>query len=290
MRLDHTRHLNLLFPQWQGSGPSNLLYHGANALGVRLEDLDFKTIPVPESESLEKKHQILGYASILSQLNHAAALIESHSPKSILVVGGDCSVELAPISFLNRVLDNSMGLVWLDAHPDLNTPESSPSAHFHGMPLRALLGETHESILARCFSILSPDQVILAGIRDMDLSEQEYIQKKNITSISVQQMENDPGILSETVLKKSFSRIYIHIDLDVLDPAIYPFVKHPTPMGMRPDTLAETIRLMNDIARVDGLGLVEFTAVPPEEIQKKSLSWHEPLTRIINLFRPCEEN
>ena len=165
MIINHPSHLNLLFPQWQGSGPSNILFYGANRLTAACPELNFITVPIPEEEVLEVSHDILGYGSILSQLTRAKQTIEQTNPSSIMVIGGDCGIELAPVSFMNKRHEGDLALVWLDAHADLNTPASSPSKHFHGMPLRALCGEGERSILDHCFSILSPDQVILAGTR-----------------------------------------------------------------------------------------------------------------------------
>lgn len=290
MRLDHPDHLNLIFPQWQGSGHSNALFYGSRALESLCRDISFQSIPVPESERLEKEHQILGYSSILTQLGWAADRIRETGPRSILTLGGDCSVELAPISYLNQ--SGSVGLIWLDAHPDLNTPESSPSGHFHGMPLRALLGDTDQSIRERCFSTLLPDQVILAGIRDMDLPEKQFIQREKITCISVQEMEQDPKILPEIVMEKGFSRLYIHIDLDVLDPGVYPFSSLPVPGGLMPDTLVKTVAALKDTADIVGLSLLEFIAEPCSTDHGNGapktpgqLSWQSVPLDLIQLFR-----
>jgi arginase len=260
MKLNHPAHLNLLFPQWQGSGPSNILFYGANSLADACPDIDFVPIPVPEEERLQISHGILGYGAIVSQLVRVKETIEQANPKSIMVIGGDCGVELAPVSFMNRVHGGNLALVWLDAHSDLNTPASSPSKHFHGMPLRALCGEGEQTILDHCFSFLSPRQVILAGARQFDPAEQQFIQDHAITQVFIQEMVSDPGSITRRIREKGFDNVYIHIDMDVLDPGEYPHVKHPTPHGLTLKTLEKILLELASSFHVAGLGLMEFTA------------------------------
>ncbi len=157
MEINHPSHLNLLFPQWQGSGPSNRLFYGPNSLAHTCP-INFLPIPVKEKEQLVVSRDILGYEPIVSQLDRAKRTIQERNPKSVMVIGGDCGVELAPVSFMNHLHRGNLALVWLDAHADLNTPGSSPSKHFHGMPLRTLCGEGEQTILDHCFSFLSPNR------------------------------------------------------------------------------------------------------------------------------------
>ncbi len=258
MKLNDKKHLNLLFPQWQGSGPSNILFKGAATLSNYLNEIEFQRISVPEEESLELAENILGYASVLSQLEEAVDFLKSFGPESILTIGGDCAVELAPVSWLNRQYGQDMALVWFDAHGDLNTPESSPSKHFHGMPLRTLLGEGDRQILSQCSSIVKPDQVIMAGLRVLDEPEREFLDNTHIDCISVDDLETDPGCLVKAIQEKGFSNVYVHIDLDVLDPEIYKNTKHPTPDGLTPETLCRAISRVSEKLNITGTSLLEF--------------------------------
>ncbi len=259
MGLFKTDHLNILFPQWQGSGYSNALYHGAREIEQFLKDINFKKIDVPENQDLAVENKILGYKPILSQLKAAIGIISDKRPATIFIAGGDCSVELAPVSYLNKRYNN-LTLIWFDAHGDLNTPSSSPSKHFHGMPLRALLGQNDPQINSHCFSTLKPDQVILAGAREFDAPEQEFIQKQSIPIVSVDALENRPEFLADTIMEKGGQNIYIHIDLDVLDPVSYTNIKHPTPNGLCIETLYAVIQDLKEKFNVAGLGIVEFVA------------------------------
>lgn len=100
----------------------------------------------------------LGYKEVLKQLKNACTLIDGVKPDTIFTVGGDCGVELLSVSYLNKRYNGALAVIWFDAHGDLNTPASSPIKKFHGMPLRALLGEGDEEIVRQCFSKLKAGQ------------------------------------------------------------------------------------------------------------------------------------
>ena len=137
--------LNLFFPQWQGAARLEL-YEGAKLLYPLFSDrLLFTKIFTSETYSLATAASIFGYSQIHSQLLEAVQAIPALQPKRIFTLGGDCGVEIAPVSWLNQQHGEALTVIWLDAHGDLNTPASSPSGHFHGMPLRLLLeiGRAH---------------------------------------------------------------------------------------------------------------------------------------------------
>lgn len=247
--------LYLCFPQWQGAGKSNELYWGANALKRSLDGYHFVDIPVVEREYLEECNNIIGYTSLVKQLRFAKEKVELASPSTIFTIGGGCDVEIVPVSYLNQRYDGNMLVVWIDAHGDLNTPESSPSGLFHGMPLRALLREGDRAIVNIIKRPLTPKNVVLVGVRNLDLAEQEYIKGKNLLSIPT------AGAISavKRVLEQSKHKyVYIHIDLDVLDPKEFPYVKCPTPKGFSLQDLEEVIITIKQAKSVVGGSIVEY--------------------------------
>lgn len=250
--------MNLLFPQWQGSGKDNVLFHGAGKLRKYLEELHFNEIPVPEKSELCVENNILGYEAIVSQLKSCVSLLKKDTPDSLLVIGGDCGVEPAPVTYMNRLLDGDLALVWFDAHGDLNTPGTSPSGHYHGMPLRTILGAGDQTIIQTCFSTLTPEQVILAGAREFDPFEKQYVTDKKIPVFSCHKLNKEISTIADLILKKGFRHVYIHIDMDVLDPENYSNIKHPTAGGLHIDTLIAHLRELSKQFTVAGLGIVEF--------------------------------
>jgi arginase len=165
----------LYFPQWQGSGPSTALARGAEAIRRALGNrYPFTDIPV-EGTPIVERHGILGYDPILAQLRTAVGSLNDAAPEAVYTLGGDCGIELAPVGYLHRRYGRRFGVVWLDAHSDINTPETSPSKHFHGMPLRALLGDGDPAFVDLAGPPLAPEQVVLVGTREMDPKEGEYV-------------------------------------------------------------------------------------------------------------------
>jgi arginase len=225
--------LNLFFPQWQGSGRFEL-YEGAKLLYESLNNrISFTRIYTSPTYSLAADKNILGYSQIFSQLLDACRVIQAHNPERILTIGGDCSVEIAPVSFLNKKYAQALTVIWLDAHGDLNTPSSSPSAHFHGMPLRVLLGDGDADILNQSFSVLRPEQVFLVGTREFDSPERNFIQRKELSVFSAEVINNGDFDLLFSVLGKTDSdKLYIHLDLDVIEPKEFPHVACPTPRAI----------------------------------------------------------
>lgn len=251
--------LNLFFPQWQGSGIIGLA-KGAECLYDALsESLSFETVKTSLAYSLTVEENILGRAQILSQLTTARNLIQARNPHKIFTLGGDCSVEIAPVSFLNKKYDQSLALIWLDAHGDLNTPASSPSAHFHGMPLRMLLGEGDTEILDQAFSKLKPEQIFLVGTREFDLPERDFVRQHGLSVVSAKSVNDGKyDRLIAAIAQAGFTSIYIHLDLDVLDPTEFPHVACPTPNGIRVENLSALLLRLRDSFNVVGFSVLEF--------------------------------
>lgn len=245
----------LRFPQWQGAGPVPDLLRAVWELEPHLKDVPFTDIPVSESLISPAIDGVLGAEDLVRQLRAARAAIAAANPERIFTLGGDCSVDLAPIDHLRQRYGNELAVVWLDAHGDLNTAASSPSGHFHGMPLRMLL-EGHPVWTS---APLAPQHVVLAGVRDLDPPEAHFVQQAGLISISVGAMEAPPACLAEEVAKRACRAVYVHIDLDVLDPAAFESLKCPTPAGLRLETLLAVIGHLKAQCHVVGVSVLEFT-------------------------------
>lgn len=252
--------VRLLFTQWQGSGTYKDLYYGAMEIKDKyLLNSEYKQVDVSLCENIVEKNSILGYDIILGQLQNAVRVLLEKDYQRIFTIGGDCAVELAPVSYLNKKYNGDMAVIWFDAHGDLNTPSSSPSKKFHGMPLRTLLGEGDEQIIRQCFSKLTIEQIILAGCRELDFPEQQYIDKNNISLVGVESIVSS-DMLTDIVKAKGYKNVYIHLDLDVLDPGCFPAVMCPTCNGLSIDNLTGTIKKLNENFNVVGFSIVEYIA------------------------------
>ncbi|MBN7772777.1 arginase family protein [Clostridium aminobutyricum] len=267
-----TKHMNLFFPQWQGAGRSKEILKGALEIKDNyLQNYDFFEVPVDEEEIDEITNNILGYKKILRQSKQANLLIAKKEPDSIFTIGGGCDIEIVPVSYLNDKLQGDLTVLWIDAHGDLNTPESSPSKNFHGMPLRTLLGDGEHKISATMFSTLLPSQVILIGQRDLDDPEREYIKEFEIDLISIEEIHSSVDRVIQAVRLKGSNNIYIHIDLDVLDNEEFPYVMVPVPNGLKGQLLLDLLTQLKESFNLVGLSLLEYTS--SDEINNKILSY-----------------
>jgi arginase len=252
------RHLNLFFPQWQGSGRRSV-YEGALAFKARVHgEWDLLEIPVATVDQAGITKNIRDYEVLLLQLQAAMQAIDNREPQSILTIGGDCSSTLAPIAYLNRLYSGKMAVVWLDAHGDLNSPASSVSKLFTGMPLRCLLGEGEPEIITILDSRLETGQLMLAGTRDLDPQEAEYIAASSIAVVGPELLEASPYCVMERLKELGFTQVYIHIDTDVLDPVSFPFSAWNAPGGIRLETLEKVISGLTRNFTVVGMSVVEF--------------------------------
>lgn len=251
--------LYLYFPQWQGSGKTNDIYLGASNIKKELSDqFRFIELSQPENEELKTTSGVIGYKSVLRNLEQASKTIKSANPDLIFTLGGDCGVEVAPVTYLNDHYHSDLLVLWFDAHGDLNTPESSPSKTFHGMPLRMILGEGEPTLMKNCFSKLKPDQVILVGTRDLDRPERDYVNDKEIKMIGPDSFSLDH--LSSIIKKSKRNNIYIHLDLDVIDPEELPNVMCPTTNGLSFSKVQDSINMIKEKFNVVGGSVVEYTS------------------------------
>lgn len=251
--------VTLVFPQWQGSIDNISLYDGAYELVDNIQGLPaISEIEVPPLRSLEISNSIAGKEDIVSQLSSACKVLDTANPERILLLGGDCSTETAPVTWLNHKFTDQMALIWFDAHPDLNTPQTSKSGRMQGMALSAILGKCGNEITKVIHKPLDPRQVFCAGIRVFDPPELEFMAKNKVLFYSPGELERDPAWLAKQISKAGFKKVYIHLDVDAVSPMGFPHSKPSPPAGL---LFANVLAIIEEIkSRLDicGLGITEF--------------------------------
>lgn len=249
----------LVVPQWQGSGSSRSmrLVDGANAILGDLPTSATQTVDVPLEAGDERGTGVARAGSLLlirERMQRALAT----ATEPVITIGGDCGVELAAIE---HVLDENVAVVWLDAHPDLNTPETSPSGAFHGMVLRTLLGEGSPSLLPA--TPLPTSRLVLAGTRACDPLEDEYITSTGLTKITIDDL--NAGSLVAAIEATGATSVYLHIDLDVLDPGEFTGLGYPEPFGLTGGGLIDLIKAVKARFPLAGAGIMEFAPASIDE-------------------------
>lgn len=255
--------LRLFFPQGQGAGEVTTLPMGARRIREEvLGGLSFESVS-PRECVWAADRNIHARGALLGQLREAVRILEARRPERILTVGGDCGVEPAPVGGLKTRWGRDMAVLWFDAHGDLNRPEESPSRLYHGMPLRLLLGEGDPDFLSACPARLEADRVALVGLRDLDPPEEALIAERGIRRIPVGEPEAVLDRIRTFLDDSRAKRIYVHVDLDVMDPGDFPHVLVPAPGGFPPGALLEILEALRREREWVGFGVTEYA--PPEE-------------------------
>ena len=241
-------------PQWQGSGFTDEIRTGTETLKQYYINFN-EVVEVPLSKKkLSIVENIKCFHPIIEQTISFKKLITDIHPVKISTIGGDCGIEIIPISYLNKIYQNDIIIIWIDAHADLNTPESSPSKTFHGMPLRTLLGEGNRQIIDLLFSTITAEQICFVGVRDLDESESNYISGKEIKTLSNCNFSDIQAAIN------GFNKIYIHLDLDVLDREEFEFTMFPTKGGIKIKDVTQLIKDLKVHYDVVGICITESTA------------------------------
>ncbi|MFT4051809.1 MAG: arginase family protein [Microbacterium sp.] len=248
----------VVVPQWQGSGAPRamLLQGGAQAIAGDLPRSASAFVDVP-LEAGEEQGTGIHRFSTLPRIQRLVieALEHENGPEPTIVVGGDCSVSVGPIGVVAR-RHPGLAVVWFDAHGDLNTPASSVSGAFHGMPLRAVLGDGHPELTLEP-GLVTPDRVVHAGGRDFDDAEVEFLGGSGIRVVSSDELAQ-PDAIAEAVRATGAEHVYVHVDLDVLDPAAITGVSYPVPFGPSAAELVAAIKAVRATATLVGATVAEF--------------------------------
>lgn len=266
--------MKIYFPQWQGSGNGKHIETGAQTVLDYLSDDTFVSIPlstISAGDNGEKKYDINNYDAIVDQLTRFKTTLEYESPETLKTIGGDCGLEIVPVSYLNKKYPN-LGVLWFDAHADINQPCDSASCNFHGMPLRTLLGEGEDEMNLLLSSTITASQIHYVGLRDIDATEQVRIDEGNIYA---PKDVNIPELVA-TLQKKNITHLYLHFDFDCLEPSYYDKTYYQVPNGTTISEAEECIKELQKKFMVVGSSVLESITTNSAELR--------PIENILNLL------
>lgn len=251
-------------------GPSAIRYASLkkNLEYLELEVEDLGNIDIPEAESTPIGKDHLKYLEPIADCNENLARLVSKTLKRKrfpLVLGGDHSIAIGTLAGVTSVYPN-IGLIWFDAHGDLNTSDTSPSGNIHGMPLAVSLGVGHPrlvNILGFAPKVI-PEKTVLVGVRDLDPGERELIRKLGIHVFTMHEIDRlgMARVMEETIaiVTKDTDGVHLSLDLDALDPIYCPGVGTAVPGGV---TYRETHLALEMLAETKSVISAEFVEVNP---------------------------
>jgi arginase len=238
------------------------LIDGANAIAGDLPSSATTNVDIPMEAGESLGTGVNRYSALLSIRDKVSSELR-RLDGSVVLIGGDCGADVAAVQrAVSAAEPGTVALLWLDAHGDLNTPESSTSGAFGGMTLRTLLGEGPEALASTGAAALRPDHVVLAGARSLDDAETVFIDESGIRRVEVDELLTPDAVLAALEATGAAS-VYVHVDLDVLDPAVIDGVGYPEPFGVQPDALAATIRAVRGRFALAGACIAGFAPASP---------------------------
>ena len=252
-------------PQWQGSPAARAMHlvDGAEAIAGDLPRASTVRLDVPASAGEALDTGIRRFSALSRTAASLRDALSAHdSPtddggESFLVIGGDCGVAVPAIAHA-AARHASLAVVWFDAHGDLNTPDASPSGAFAGMALRAVV----DTLPLDGSGAVPASRVILAGARELDDAEQSAVADSALTHLDVEAL-TDPAALADAVAATGAGAVYVHVDLDVLDPAVIGGVALPVPFGLTLEQLLAAVAALRSRMPLVGASIAGFAPASP---------------------------
>jgi arginase len=182
-----------------------------------------------------------------------------------LFVGGDHSIAVGTVAAAGAD-GEAIGLIWLDAHGDFNTPDTSPSGNIHGMPLAILMGEGHPDLVnvGRSGPKVLPENVVMIGLRDIDPVEKKRLKTSGVTVFTMRDIDEQgiSTVANKAVMKFAhMKRIHLTVDMDALDPVEAPGVGTPVPGGITYREAHLLMEILADSKKVGSMDLVEINPI-----------------------------
>ncbi len=268
-------------------GPSAVRVAGLEArlesLGHVVEDGGNVTVAIAETKKAGAPNAKYLKEITATCTKHAENIIKTlESGVTPLVLGGDHSVAagtVAGVAEFYRRQNQKIGLIWIDAHSDINTPETSPSGNVHGMPLAALmgLGPAELSNILGFSPKVAPENVVLVGVRDIDATEKENIRRAGITEVYTMRDIDERGM--RTVIEEALraagrgtAGYHVSLDMDWIDPEDAPGVGTPVRGGATYREAHLAMEIIADHGRMLSFEIVEVNPVIDEHNRTADLA------------------
>ncbi len=252
-------------------GPSAIRYAGVverlENLGYKINDLGDIEIGLPERVHNNPDTNLRNLKAVADGSEKLSNKVKETiaSGDFPLIFGGDHSIAIGTLAGVSSHYEN-LGVIWYDAHGDLNTGETSPSGNIHGMPLAVSLGIGHSDLtnIGGFTPKIKPENIVIIGARSLDEGERELIKEKGIKVYTMHEIDRlgMTKVMEEAVkyLKDKTDGVHLSLDLDGLDPSDAPGVGTPVLGGI---SYRESHLAMEMLEEADIITSAEFVEVNP---------------------------
>lgn len=286
--------IRLIYPQWQGARVADQItelkdnpedasrgyYLGAQLLNFLAPDTGQETLTVPISTEVTDREITDGVTDrdiILRQTKTALEMLRTTNPDKIVTLGGECSVSVVPFTYLADKYKNDVAMIWIDAHPDITLPGDVYSG-YHAMAVTACMGYGEKQIISSLPAKMDASKILFVGLRNWERDEIKVRQKQyGIKDITGEEVAENSDAIRVWLKSCGASKVMIHFDMDVLDPAEIIAAVGTDPNGMK---MEQVIRVINDIAaEKEIVGLTVAEAMPRTAIRIKNMLNQLPLLK-----------
>jgi arginase len=263
-------------------GPSALRYAGAierlQNLNYDIHDLGDIPINRPDQRD-EVGNKLKNLEQVIEANETLASMVDTEIQKDRfpLIIGGDHSIAIGSLAGISKHYEN-LGVIWYDAHGDLNTSDTSPSGNIHGMPLAVSLGLGHERLtnLYNYAPKVKPENVVIIGARSLDPGERELIREKGIRVYTMHEIDRMgmSAVMEEAIsyLQERTDGVHLSLDLDGLDPTEAPGVGTPVLGGMTYRESHLAMEMLADAEVITSLEVVEVNPILDEKNKTATLA------------------
>ena len=267
-------------------GPSAIRVAGLQArlseLGYKIEDWGNVEVPQPEGSRVGSKRArfLAEIAQTCERIRDQVGRIASQGMFP-LVLGGDHSVGAGTVAGMSSHFAKSgqkLGLIWVDAHADMNTPATSPSGNVHGMPLASILGMGPRELtkLAGISPMVDPRNTVLVGIRDVDVHERPQVKRMGMHSFTMRDID-EHGMMSVmrqalAIASDGTAGVHLSLDMDSLDPGEAPGVGTPVRGGLSYREAHLAMEMACDSGLLESMEVVEVNPVLDEHNRTAQLA------------------
>lgn len=245
------------------------------SLGLNVEDRGDVNVPVRDTFEGDG---VQDYTKEIAQIckdiyqEGKSAVDENRFP---LFIGGDHSIAIGTVGGVSH--DSSIGLLWIDAHGDFNTPATSPSGNIHGMPLSILIGEGDNTLvdIGRPGAKVEPENIVLIGIRDLDEKEKQRLKNSDITVFTMRDIDEQgiSAVLNKALMKfVHLKKIHLSLDMDALDSIEVPGVGTPVAGGLTYREAHLLMEILSDTGKLGSMDLVELNPILDNKNKTASLA------------------
>lgn len=270
--------IRLLYPDFV-SGNLDEYYLGARLMSQIVPENQNQPLykidlPSPDSVHAEEKDGIYALDEVILGIQKANNILCEANPDKIITIGGNCIVSLVPFDYLHGLYPD-LGIIWIDAHPDVSTPKDGyPNAH--AMVLGSLLGGGAVQLRKEMKNpIFKPENLLYVGLQNLHDYQEKFLKDLKVNYLV--QKDKDLNNIDISAFCDRFARVLVHLDIDVLNPTEFPATYFANPMlvgdgssggNMSLARLNEVLHLIDDNSEIVGLTIAEYLPFAEYKLHK----------------------